>query len=62
MSRILYEQRGAIAEVALNRPDKLNAVDEDMLVGLETALDTAAGDESVRVLLLYGQGRAFSAG
>ncbi len=62
MSKVLYEQRGAIAEVKLNRPDKLNAIDEDMLCGLETALDTAAGDESVRVLLLCGEGRAFSAG
>lgn len=42
MSKVLYEQRGAIAEVTLNRPDKLNAIDEDMLAGLETALDTAA--------------------
>lgn len=60
MSKVLYEQRSAIAEVTLNRPDKLNAIDEDMLAGLETALDTAAGDDAVRVLLL--RGRAFSAG
>lgn len=62
MSKVLYEQRGAIAEVTLNRPDKLNAIDEEMLAGLETALDTAAGDDAVRVLLLCGRGRAFSAG
>ena len=42
MSKILYERRGAIAEVTLNRPDKLNAIDEEMLQGLETALDTEA--------------------
>jgi enoyl-CoA hydratase len=62
MSKILYEQRGAIAEVKLNRPEKLNAIDGEMLDGLENALATAADDDSVRVLLLYGEGRAFSAG
>ena len=62
MSKVLYERNGAIAEVTLNRPDKLNAIDEDMLVGLENALDAAAGDSAVRVLLLSGRGRAFSAG
>jgi enoyl-CoA hydratase len=62
MSKVLYEQRGAIAEVKLNRPDKLNAIDDEMLDGLEAALETAATDDSVRVLLLSGEGRAFSAG
>lgn len=62
MSTVIYEQNGAIAEVTLNRPEKLNAVDEQMLVGLEDALDKAEADESIRVLLLCGRGRAFSAG
>lgn len=62
MSKILYEQRGAFAEVKLNRPEKLNAIDGEMLDGLENALATAADDDSVRALILYGEGRAFSAG
>ena len=62
MSKIEYERRGALAEVTLNRPEKLNAIDEDMLAGLEDALDTAAADDAIRVMLLHGRGRAFSAG
>ncbi len=62
MSKVLYERRGAIAEVKLNRPDKLNAIDGEMLDGLDTALDTAAKDDAVRTLILFGEGRAFSAG
>ena len=62
MSKVLYERHGAIAEVKLNRPDKLNAIDEEMLAGLEVTLNTAAQDDSVRALILCGEGRAFSAG
>jgi enoyl-CoA hydratase len=62
MSKVLYERCGALAEVTLNRPEKLNALDEDMLTGLEDALDRAAADDAVRVVLLAGRGRAFSAG
>ena len=62
MSKILFEKRGVVAEIVLNRPDKLNAIDGEMLDGLETALDQAAQDDDIRVLLLRGEGRAFSAG
>jgi enoyl-CoA hydratase len=62
MSKILFEKRGAVAEICLNRPDKLNAIDGEMVDGLDAALDKAAQDEDVRVLLLRGEGRAFSAG
>jgi len=62
MSKILFEKRGAIGEIKLNRPDKLNAIDGEMLDGLDAALDKAAADDGIRVLLLSGEGRAFSAG
>ena len=61
-SRVLYEQRGAVALLTLARPHKLNAIDARMIEGLQAALDTAEADESVRVVVLNGAGRAFSAG
>ena len=62
MPKVLYEKRGAIATITLNRPDKLNAIDEAMLGALDECLDRAREDGDVRVLLLRGEGRAFSAG
>jgi enoyl-CoA hydratase len=62
MSVVLYEKRGAVAEITLNRPEKLNAINGDMLDRLADALDRAEEDEDVRVLILKGEGRAFSAG
>jgi len=62
MSKILFEKRGSIAEIRLNRPAKLNAIDSEMVDGLGKALDRAAQDDDIRVLLLRGAGRAFSAG
>jgi enoyl-CoA hydratase len=57
-----YQRRGAVAEIGLNRPEKLNAVNAGMIDELHRHLDTAAADDAVRVLLLHGYGRAFSAG
>ena len=62
MSKVSYERRGSVAEITLNRPDKLNAIDEEVLEGLESALERAAGDDDIRAVLLRGEGRAFSAG
>lgn len=62
MSTIEFEKRGAVAEIRLNRPDKLNAVNAEMLEGLGSALDDAESDDEVRVIILSGNGRAFSSG
>lgn len=62
MSLVNYEVRESTAEMTLNRPDKLNAINDEMLRELGAALDTAKDDSNVRVLLLRGNGRAFSAG
>jgi len=51
-----------IMTVSLNRPDKLNAIDNELAHALLAAVEQAARDESVRVLLLRGNGRAFCAG
>ncbi|HET9609274.1 MAG TPA: crotonase/enoyl-CoA hydratase family protein [Acidimicrobiales bacterium] len=51
-----------VADVRLNRPDKLNALDGDMFVALVDTASRLARDASVRAVVLSGEGRAFSAG
>jgi enoyl-CoA hydratase len=62
MALIEYAADGAIARIRLNRPKKLNAINGEMLDGLGEALDRAESDQNVRVVLMSGEGRAFSAG
>ena len=51
-----------VATVTLNRPDKLNAINGSMHHGLIAALERTQADPDVRVVVLRGAGRAFSAG
>ncbi|SMD15249.1 enoyl-CoA hydratase/isomerase family protein [Rhizobium sp. RU36D] len=60
--RIRVDIDGAIAILTLERPDKLNALDLDTLKALSRALDDIETDASIRVLILTGSGKAFSAG
>jgi enoyl-CoA hydratase len=59
---IRYEVDGAVATVTLDRPDAANAQSTQMLEELERALDLADTDDDVRVLVLAGEGKHFSAG
>lgn len=59
---IRYVTEGPLAWLSLNRPDKLNAINAAMINELNHALDRAEADAAVRVILLSGAGRAFSAG
>ncbi|QIN82068.1 2-(1,2-epoxy-1,2-dihydrophenyl)acetyl-CoA isomerase [Rubrobacter tropicus] len=59
---ILFEKAGGVANVALNRPKKLNAFDGTMHEELYAALDEAANDDEIRCVVLRGEGRGFSAG
>ncbi|HXF37203.1 MAG TPA: enoyl-CoA hydratase-related protein [Actinomycetota bacterium] len=59
---LLVEDLGPVRRLTLNRPRVLNALNGGMLDALARALAEAAGDEGVRVLVLRGAGRAFSAG
>ena len=59
---VKYEQSGAVAVITLNRPDSMNAFTTELSLELQLALERAAGDESVRALVLTGEGRCFSAG
>ncbi|MDP7532451.1 MAG: enoyl-CoA hydratase/isomerase family protein [SAR202 cluster bacterium] len=59
---ILYEEKGPVRLITLNRPEALNAIGEGMEEELHHALDVAEADETARVIILTGAGRAFSAG
>lgn len=56
------ERDGALTVMTLDRPDVLNAFDEPLTSALSAAMLDAAGDASVRVVVITGAGRAFSAG
>jgi enoyl-CoA hydratase/carnithine racemase len=56
------EERGDVALVTLNRPDKLNAINPEMLDGLYDAVDVLRHSDAIGAMVLTGRGRAFSAG
>ena len=60
--RIITSRDGAIATITVTRPDKLNAFDIEMLKELSAACDAVEADSAVRVVILTGAGKAFSAG
>lgn len=59
---VLYEVKDRIATITFNRPDRLNAFNAEMAAGLRQAMEKAARDEGVRVVILTGAGRGFCAG
>lgn len=62
LSMVETETRGAVAIVTLNRPDKRNAINDDMRHQVIDALDRANGDDAVRAVVLTGAGSVFCAG
>ncbi|MBI5580612.1 MAG: enoyl-CoA hydratase/isomerase family protein [Deltaproteobacteria bacterium] len=62
MSKVLYEKRGRIAYVTLNRPETLNAVDDELDEALWQAWADFNADDAVDVAIVTGKGRAFCAG
>lgn len=59
MTDVLIDQQDGVLRITLNRPDRLNALDTDMVNAVAAALEEAEG---VRVAVITGVGRAFSAG
>jgi enoyl-CoA hydratase len=59
---VLYRAAGSLAEITLNRPEVLNAINGPMHRGILEALERAAGDDAIRAVVIRGSGRAFSAG
>lgn len=59
---VLYEERDGVAIVTLNRPEKLNTLNEAVIQGIADAVERATPSESARAIVLRGAGRTFSAG
>ena len=60
--RITVTRNGPVAVITVNRPDKLNAFDIDMLQALDAACAEIERDRSLRAAIITGEGKAFSAG
>ena len=61
-SRLITSVQHGVLTLSLNRPEKLNAIDNDLSRDLLSALTMASSDPSVRVVVVNGNGRAFCAG
>ena len=59
---LIYEKKDEICYLTLNRPDKLNALNATLLAEFREAMDVIDADQDIRVVILTGAGRAFSAG
>ncbi|MDX1530554.1 MAG: enoyl-CoA hydratase-related protein [Rhodothermales bacterium] len=59
---VLRSRAGRVLTLTLNRPDKRNALNAELVGALREALAEAAGDDRIRVVVLTGAGKAFSAG
>ena len=60
--KVLYELRDGIARITLNRPDKRNALDGELVAELKSAFSVSASDATCRVVLLTGAGTDFCSG
>ncbi len=59
---ILYQIKDGIAQITINRPDALNSLNPTVLTEMKSAVETAAKDTEVGVIIITGAGRAFCAG
>jgi enoyl-CoA hydratase len=62
MPKVLFERDGRIGRITLNRPDVMNAIDDDLPGELADAVARADADTRVHVMVLSGAGKAFCAG
>ena len=62
MSVVLYEKKGRIAYITLNRPEKLNAINDEIIDGLQKAWIDFRDDDDLWAAILAGNGKAFCAG
>lgn len=61
-SKIIYETLDNLARITLNRPERANALDPEMLDEINAAMDRAESDPTVRAVVVRGAGAAFSSG
>ena len=62
MTKVLYERDGRIGRIILNRPEVLNAIDDDLPTELSEAVARADADPNIHVMVLSGAGKAFCSG
>ena len=62
MSLVGVEDRDGVRRLALDRPEKRNALNGELIQALGEAIEEAAADDSVRVVVLHGEGTMFSSG
>ncbi|MEM7544535.1 MAG: crotonase/enoyl-CoA hydratase family protein [Pseudomonadota bacterium] len=62
MSKVIYQRDGRIGRITLNRPEAMNAIDDEVPDLLAAAVASAEADQDVHVVILSGAGRAFCAG
>jgi len=62
MAKVLFEKDGRIARITLNRPDVMNAIDDELPRELAAAVAQADADKSIHVMVIVGAGKAFCAG
>jgi enoyl-CoA hydratase/carnithine racemase len=62
MSIVMTEDRGAVRHVVLNRPEKRNALNDELILGIRDALSAAAADGDVHGVVVRGAGSMFSSG
>ena len=60
--KVLYSVSEGVAHITLNRPEKRNALDNEMIAGIRRGLAESANDEAVRLVLITGAGNDFCAG
>jgi enoyl-CoA hydratase len=61
-SKLIVENRGPVLMIGINRPEKANAIDADIIAGLSKAYTTLSNDSGLRVGVLYGVGANFTGG
>lgn len=61
-TQLIYEKRGRVVELTLNRPDVLNALSLELYAELGDAIELAQRDTEARIVVITGAGRAFSTG
>ena len=62
MSKVIFQKDGQIGRISLNRPEKMNAIDDDVPEQLQSAILEAENDPDIHVIILSGKGKAFCGG
>jgi len=59
---VMFEVEGGVALITLNRPERRNAINQDLLIHLHNCIDEVANNDGIRVAILTGNGKSFCSG